>query len=58
MTPLITNLHSVFAASEETEEVTVSKLAVSLHLEKVLVLVQWPRQSHVSTTECWVIIIH
>lgn len=39
MTPLITNLHSVLAASEETEEVTVSKLAVGLHLEKVLVLV-------------------
>lgn len=39
MTPLITNLHYVFVASEETDEVTVSKLAVGLHLEKVLVLV-------------------
>lgn len=39
MTPLITNLNSVFVASEETEEVTESKLAVSLHLEKILVVV-------------------
>lgn len=38
MTPLITNLESVFAASEETDEVSGSKLTVSLNLEKVPVL--------------------
>lgn len=58
MTPLITNLNSVHVASEETEEVTVSKLTVSLHLEKVLFVVKWHRLSHISTTECWVKIKH
>lgn len=58
MTPLITNLNSVYVASEETEEVTVSKPTVSLHLEKVLFVVKWHWLSHISTTECWVIIKH